>query len=228
VGPLWVRERSLTSTHARASSRSRKPWLRRGGPESAGRPQTPSTSPMMIATTDTRTTMAAVHHCQSPRRPLPGGITTRTLAAVGKPRLKAGPLPVSPECRFIPVPIWYILPVPLGVALSAYSHTPGEREGGRPSRKAGPPAFRVPGRFAVSRRGPRRQENPRLAGAGSANPGFYAESGDCHSVRERTARGQPENMASPFIGPLFMAASILKAPQFPPAPQRTGQGLGCE
>jgi hypothetical protein len=40
--------------------------------------------------------------------------------------------PVSPECRFIPVPIWYILPVPLGVALSAYSQTSGEREGGRP------------------------------------------------------------------------------------------------
>jgi hypothetical protein len=55
----------------------------------------------------------------------------------------------------------------------------------------GPPFRRVLGRFAVSRRGPRRQENPGLAGAGSANPGFYAESGHYHSVNERTARGQP-------------------------------------
>ena len=37
--------------------------------------------------------MAAIHHCQSPRRPLPGGIptiTSKNLAAVGKCRLKAG------------------------------------------------------------------------------------------------------------------------------------------
>ena len=50
-------------------------------------------SPTMTATIDTRKTMAAIHHCQSPRRPLPGGIptiTTKNLAAVGKCRLKAG------------------------------------------------------------------------------------------------------------------------------------------
>jgi hypothetical protein len=36
--------------------------------------------------------MAAIHHCRSPRLPLPGGITTANLAAVGKRRLKAGTL----------------------------------------------------------------------------------------------------------------------------------------
>jgi hypothetical protein len=58
------------------------------GPEPVRPSQVPSNaSPMMTRTTDTRKT---VHHCQSPCRPLTGGITTGTLAAVGKRRLKAG------------------------------------------------------------------------------------------------------------------------------------------
>jgi hypothetical protein len=60
------------------------------GPEPVRPSQVPSNaSPMMTRTTDTRKT---VHHCQSPCRPLTGGITTGTLAAVGKRRLKAGTL----------------------------------------------------------------------------------------------------------------------------------------
>ena len=47
------------------------------------------------------------------------------------------------------------------------------------------------GQFAVSR--PRRQENPRFARAGLANPGFYAESGASHSVRERTPVVNPSD-----------------------------------
>jgi hypothetical protein len=57
-----------------------------------------------------------------------------------------------------------------------------------------------PGQFAVSRRGPRRQENPRPAGAGSANPGFHAESGDYHSVRERTPAVKPQTWPVPLSG----------------------------
>lgn len=58
--------------------------------EPAGRSQTASNaSPMTIARTDTKTAAAATHHCQSARRPLPGGITTENLTAVGKRRLKA-------------------------------------------------------------------------------------------------------------------------------------------
>jgi hypothetical protein len=63
------------------------------GPEPAGPSQATSiASPTMIARTDTKATTAATHHhhSQSPRWSLPAGITPRTLAAVGKPRLKAG------------------------------------------------------------------------------------------------------------------------------------------
>jgi hypothetical protein len=81
----------------------------------------------------------------------------------------------------------------LSVAHSAYVAHLGGREGGRPSKDRGSPAFRVPGQFAVSRGGGGKQENPRLAGAGSANPGFYAESGKFHSVRERTPEVNPNH-----------------------------------
>jgi hypothetical protein len=87
---------------------------------------------------------------------------------------------------------------------------------------------RVLGQFAVSRSGPRRQENPGLARAGSANPRFYAESGDYHPVRKRTARGQrarhgqslnrtfSQGRDNPPRHPRFCARS------------RTGQGRGCQ
>ena len=137
-------------------------------PEPAGRSQTTSsTSPMMTATTDTRKTMAAIHHCQSPRRPLPGGITSAN--------------PTPPD---------------------------------QPFSDQARPNCALPGRFAVIRRGPRRQENPGLARAGLANPGFYAESGEYHSVRERTPEVNPQNMASPFSDPLAMVARILRHPGF--------------
>jgi hypothetical protein len=110
----------------------------------------------MIARTDTTkmTTAAATHHCQSPRRPLPGGITitSKNLAAVGKYRLKAGTeltanlgqellnprlpvrYPVSPEC------LVYAWPNSAHTASTSRGGTirplatSGEREGGRPPR----------------------------------------------------------------------------------------------
>jgi hypothetical protein len=86
--------------------------------------------------------------------------------------------------------------------------------------------WRVPGRFAVSRRGPRRQENPGLARAGLANPGFYAESEEYHSVRERTPEVNPQTW--PVPDPLAMVARILRHPWFPPArPVAQGRGTGA-
>jgi hypothetical protein len=87
------------------------------------------------------------------------------------------------------------------------------------------PGGRVPGRFAVSRCGPHRQENPRPAGAGSANPGFYAESGHCHSVRERTPEVNRKHGQS-----LYRAFSDgcehLHAPP-PPPPAHTAGARGA-
>ena len=132
-------------------------------------------------------------------------------------------LPVSPECP----PTCGLVPAQFSTYFQYLSgwHIPptrtprGKAKAGGQSKDWGSPAFRVPGQVrSVSRRGPRRQENPRLAGAGSANPGFYAESGNCRSVRERTRPRSNRNMASPFIGPLAMLASILRHPRFPPAP----------
>ena len=81
---------STPSLQPRTSSGSREVVVEvDSGPESAGWSQTPSTSPMMIATTDSRTTMAAIHHCRSPRLPLPGGITT------GKPTTSRPDQPFS-------------------------------------------------------------------------------------------------------------------------------------
>ena len=173
---------STPSLQPRTSSGSREVVVEvDSGPESAGWSQTPSTSPMMIATTDSRTTMAAIHHCRSPRLPLPGGITT------GKPTTSHPDQPFSDK---------------------------------------DPPGCALPVGFAVSGRGPRRQENPRPAGAGSANPGFYAESG-YHSVRERTPGVNPQNMASHLSGPLAKVATIPPGtPASAPGP-RTGQGRGC-
>jgi hypothetical protein len=105
------------------------------------------------------------------------------------------------DCVFADVKVLTQLPVahtsrqerqqfPLGVAHSAYSPTSGEK--GRREAIQGPPSA-CAARFGVSRRGPRRQENPRPAGAGSANPGFYAESGEFHSEREPTPEVNPKH-----------------------------------
>ena len=138
-------------------------------------------------------------------------------------------LPVSPECP----PTCGLVPAQFSTYFQYLSgwHIPptrtprGKAKAGGQSKDWGSPAFRVPGQVrSVSRRGPRRQENPRLAGAGSANPGFYAESGDYHSVRERTPEVKP-TMASPFIGPLAMVASILGHPRSASSQRRTGAGV---
>jgi hypothetical protein len=78
----------------------------------------------------------------------------------------------------------------------------------------------------VSRRGPRRQENPRPAGAGSANPGFYAESRGlptlCMSVRPRSTAKRGPSLYRAFSDgcehPPDTPASV-------PGPRRTGVGV---
>jgi hypothetical protein len=54
----------------------------------------------MIARTDTKTTTAATHHCQSPRRPLPGGITrlVSSQRAEGRTEEPQARLPASGDC----------------------------------------------------------------------------------------------------------------------------------
>ena len=147
-------------------------------------------NPTMIARTDTKTTPTATHHCLSPRRPLPGGITPRTLAAVGKRRVNA-------------------------VTLTSHFFLNRSRQ----IREC-----QASSQLVVAARADKR--TPGSPGQGRRTRGSTQRVGDCHSVRERTRPRSTRNMASPFIGPLAMAASILRHPRFRPAPQRrTGAGV---
>jgi hypothetical protein len=57
----------------------------------------------MIARTDTKTTTAATHHCQSPRRPLPGGITrlASSQRAEGRTEEPQARLPAAGDCGVV-------------------------------------------------------------------------------------------------------------------------------
>ena len=106
----------------------------------------------------------------------------------------------------------------------------------------GSPDERTHDRHVIARpRRPRRQENPRLARAGLANPGFYAESGDYHSVRELTPEvnakhGQSAGACNATDPPSVLLAAECRqwshkcrqAPPLSPKNPSTGQGQGCQ
>jgi hypothetical protein len=74
---------------------------------------------------------------------------------------------------------------------------------------------------------PAQTREPQARRGRVGEPGFYAESGEFHSVRESTPEVNPKTWPA-FSGPLAMVARILRHPWFPPArPLAQGRGRGA-
>jgi hypothetical protein len=140
----------------------------------------------------------------NPRCVTPGAAVCKGYAVVaGSAARKVQPYPEDPErvtvrlvqnvpdLRFSPSPILHILPVPLGVAHSAYSHASGEREGGRPPRSGASRFPRDPAAHALSRP---------LANAASIlrHPGFRPapSAGQGPGCQRHVAGGEAGKLAS--------------------------------